>query len=360
VSDEPVNEGNRNFFDSCLEAPAPWLDASGPSAGVVVTTRVRLARNLAGHRFTHHAGESELRALRQVVGERLADCPLFAVAWRLDLASLTPLELKCLQEKHLASAELIREPKNRGLVLARDLVRSVMVNEEDHLRLQVFHSGFAPREACTAALDLDREVESELEFAFSDELGYLTTCPTNVGTGMRISVLIHLPGLVLAGEIEKILNSLRQLQFAVRGLFGEGSAVRGALFQISNLVTLGRSEQQLIEDFARHVTKVIDYERLARERLVARNAPGVKDMAHRSLAILRSARLITMQEAFDRLSHVRMGVELGILPALETGLLNRALVQQRSAHLQLRAGRELKGRDRSEERARYLRDLLAV
>jgi protein arginine kinase len=260
---------------------------------------------------------------------------------------------------HLASPALVEEPTDRGLVIARDLAYSVMINEEDHLRLQTFEAGLTPQRACDRALALDAEVEKELEFTFSEEFGYLTACPTNIGTGLRISVLIHLPGLVLAGEIEKILNSLRQLQFAVRGLFGEGSAVRGALFQVSNLVTLGRSERQLTDDLARHVAKVVEYERLAREQLLARNRVGIEDMVQRSLAILRTARLMTTHEAFDRLSHVRMGVALELLPPLEMSLLNRAVVQQRSAQLQLAAGRELKGRDRAECRAAFLRELLA-
>lgn len=355
-----MSAATEGFFAAYLREPAPWLDGSGTLAGTVVSTRVRLARNLAGHRFTHHADAAELMALRQVIAERLADCAAFAGAWNLRLEDHTPLERKCLLEAHLASSGLLRSPEARGLVVARDLRHCVMVNEEDHLRLQVFRSGFAPREACADALELDRDVETELEFSFSEELGYLTACPTNVGTGLRISVLIHLPGLVLTGEIEKTLNSLRQLQFAVRGLFGEGSAVRGALFQISNLITLGRSEQQLTEDFARHVAKVVEYEQLARERLLRRSRANVEDLAHRSLAILRSARLMTTQEAFDRLSHVRMGVGLDILPDLDLAVLNRALIHQRSAHLQLRAGCEFKGTERAQRRARFLRELMAA
>ncbi|MFO7652269.1 MAG: protein arginine kinase [Candidatus Krumholzibacteriia bacterium] len=349
----------RLFFTTCTQRCAPWLDGAGPDSDIVISTRLRLARNLVGHFFSHHASDQELRALREMVSDRLLDCPAFAGGCSLDLETLEPTERKCLLEMHLASPALIRVPEGRGLVVEPDCTRSVMINEEDHLRLQVFRAGFQPRETCSGALDLDREVESELEFAFSEELGYLTACPTNLGTGLRISVLIHLPGLVMAGEIEKILNSLRQLQFAVRGLFGEGSAVRGALFQVSNLVTLGRSEQQITEDFARHVSRVLEYERMAREQLISRNRVGVEDMVFRSIAILGQARLITTQEALDRLSHVRMGVSLGLVPRFDMKLLNRALVQQRSAHLQLRAGRKLDGRERTELRARYLRELLA-
>ena len=215
------------------------------------------------------------------------------------------------------------------------------------------------RAALERAIAFDNLLEEQLEFAYSDELGYLTTCPTNVGTGLRLSVLIHLPGLVLNQETEKILNSMRQLQFAVRGLFGEGSAVRGALFQVSNLVTLGRSEEVLTGDFKRHVGKVIQYEKLAREQLYEKDAVGVLDMAQRSLAVLRNAHLITAQETFDRLSHVRMGVAMGIVPAIPMANLNLALVKQRAGHLQLAAGGSLRGRERTAARASYLRTLLA-
>lgn len=233
-----------------------------------------------------------------------------------------------------------------------------MINEEDHLRVQVFRSGFDPLVACGDALACDAELEEELDFAYSEEFGYLTACPTNLGTGCRLSVLIHLPGLVLGGEIEKVLNSLRQMQFAVRGLFGEGSPARGALFQISNLATLGRSEQDLAAEFARHVAKVVQYERMAVERLHRRDHAAVEDLAHRALAILQHARLLTSQEAFDRLSQVRLGVLLDILPRIDMGLLNQALVVHQSAHLQLAAERTLGPAERATRRADLLRGLL--
>jgi protein arginine kinase len=264
-----------------------------------------------------------------------------------------------LLEKHLISPYLMRDHKYSGVVISSDLSRVVMINEEDHLRIQVFESGHNPISACQAALALDSQLEEVIDFAFHEEFGYLTACPTNVGTGFRISILIHLPGLVLTNEIEKVLNSLRQLQFTVRGLYGEGSAVRGALFQVSNLTTLGRSEEELTSDFTRHVSKVIQYEKLARERLLDQDPVGIKDMVYRSLGILRSARLITAQEAFDRLSHVRMGVSLGLVEPIAMVLLNNALVRMQAAHIQVKEGQSLKGRERSAARADYLRRLLS-
>jgi protein arginine kinase len=346
------------FTGDDWKRPAKWLDGSGQLADVIVNTRVRLARNIAGLGFPHTCDESTLRRRRRQFAESLHACPALATAWDLDLGVLEPLERQVLLEMHLASPDLLREPAGRGLVVTPDLSRAIMLNEEDHLRVQVFASGFDPLGATRAALDFDRQLDENLEFAFSEEFGYLTTCPTNVGTGCRLSVLIHLPALVLGNEIEKILNSLRQLQFAVRGLFGEGSTVRGSLFQISNLATLGRSEIDIAADFSRHVAKVAQYEKMAQERLFERDPASVEDLAHRSLAILRNARVMTMQEAFDRLSQVRMGVMLKVLPPIAMSRLNQALIQHQTAHLQLLAGRSAKPIERARMRADFLRNLL--
>jgi protein arginine kinase len=346
-------------FDEITEQELSWLDGKGPAADIVVSSRVRLARNLQGRRFTHHASEAELLAIQEEVTRRAMGLSGLAEGYALALDDCAPYQRKYLLESHLASPDLVRHNHQRSLLLSRDMNRVVMVNEEDHLRIQAFRSGYHPSGACNDALAFDNELEEVLDYAFRDDLGYLTSCPTNVGTGFRLSVLIHLPGLVMSGEIEKILNSLRQLQFTVRGLFGEGSAVRGALFQISNLGTLGRSEEALTNDFARHVNKVIQYETMARENLYNKDRHGVSDMAHRSLGVLRNARLITSQEAFDRLSHVRMGVALQLCEELPMRILNQALVEMQAAHIQVRSGRRLKGRERAAARATYLRELLA-
>jgi protein arginine kinase len=346
------------FRDGQWQTPAGWLAGTGPAADMVVSTRVRLARNLAGVRFPHRDGSTQLNRQRRQLAEQLLRCRSFQDAWALDLAVLDQWQRRALLEMHLASPDLLREPEGRGLLVTRDRSRAVMLNEEDHLRIQVFHSGFDPLATCSEALGCDAELESELEYAYSEEFGYLTACPTNVGTGCRLSVLIHLPGLVLGGEIEKVLNSLRQLQFAVRGLYGEGSAVQGALFQISNLTTLGRSELDLANEFARHVAKVVQYERMALERLYQRDPIAVTDLAHRALALLQHARLMSSQEAFDRLSQVRLGVVLELLPAIDMGRLNLALVQHQSAHLQLAGEQTETQAPRGRLRADFLRSLL--
>jgi protein arginine kinase len=209
-------------------------------------------------------------------------------------------------------------------------------------------------------MKLDDRLEPTIDTAFDAEFGYLTSSPVDLGTGLHVSALIHLPGLVLAGEIDKVLNALRQLQFSVKGLAAEGGTVRGALFRISNLMTLGRDESEIVEDFMVHVGKIIIYERSARDQLYGRDPLGIEDLAHRSLATVRQARLITSQEAFDHLSSIRMGVGLGILDPVDPGVLNKALMRQQTAHLQMEAGRPLAGREKSAARAVFLRELFAT
>lgn len=349
-----------NPFFSRIEDRVPsWLDAAGPDADIVVSTRARLSRNLWAFPFPGRASDVELQTVRGELHRKGQADPRFAGGHFLAFESLDAGELRCLQEMNLAGLSAAHHVQGRGLVLSAGLDSCLVINDEDHLRLVAFAPGFAPAPALEAALQMDRELEGEVEFAFNPELGYLCACPTNVGTALRMSALLHLPGLVLAGEIEKLLNALRQLQFAVQGVFGRGSTVRGALFQVSNLVTLGRSEEEVAEDFATHVGKIVNYERFARRQLYERDPLGLQDMAQRSLAVLRQARLMSTQEAFDLLSSVRLGAGLGILPGLELGRLNLVLSRQQSSHLELAAGRSLASREKLSARADLLRGWFA-
>ncbi|MCB1184287.1 hypothetical protein KDM41_12700 [bacterium] len=337
-----------------------WLEQAGPSADVAVATRARLVRNLADVAFPHRASDAERATVLDDLLRRLARVPSFAEGWGLACAGLTAIERRVLAEKMLMPARLVEEPAGRGVVVAPDLGRTAVVNADDHLRLHAFRPGFAPREALAEVLALDAEVENEVEPAFSPEWGYLTASPTDLGTGLRLSALLHLPGLVLVGEIDKVLNALRQLQFGVRGQYGDGGSVRGSVFQVSSLVTLGRDEDEIAADFAVHVGKIITYERAARDQLHGRDPLGLEDMVHRSRAVAASARIITAQEAFDCLSNVRLGENLGLLPPSPTGLLNRLTVEHQAAHLEAHAGRTLAGRDRAAARGALLRAVFAA
>lgn len=349
-----------SFFSEFEERLPAWLALTGPETDIVVSTRARLSRNLRAFPFPGRASEVEKRTVLGELTRKGRTMPLFADGFVLMLEDLDAIQQRCLQEMNLAGSSLVGQAQGRGLVLSAGLDRCLVINDEDHLRLVALAPGFAPADALQAALALDREMESEVEFAFNPELGYLAACPTNVGTALRMSALLHLPGLVLAGEIEKLLNALRQLQFAVQGAFGRGGTVRGALFQVSNLITLGRSEQEVAEDFATHVGKIISYERFARRQLFERDSLGLQDMAHRSLSVLRHARLMSTQEAFDLLSSVRLGVGLGILADLDMGRMNLILTRQQSGHLEQAAGRALPSRERLSARAALLRRWFAA
>lgn len=346
-----------NLFDPWDPEPADWLNGDGPSADIVIGTRARLARNLTGFSFPHHQSEAELETVFLELRKVLSACPGLSEGEFLSLTEIADVQHQLLQEAHLASPALLRDPHFRGLMISRCHNLVGMVNEEDHLRLVALVSGFDPETASASAAELDAELEKVVGFAYRDDLGYLTTSPTNVGTGLRISALVHLPGLVLAEEIEKILNALRQLRFSVRGLAGHGSSVKGAIFQIANLVTLGREEEEIINDFNFHVGKVLLHERTAREQLYARDPLMLEDMAHRSLAALQSARMITSQETFDRLSHIRLGTSLDVLSEISPKLLNTALVGHQTAHLEHFYGGSLPGKSKAEARASFLREL---
>ena len=348
------------FFENFREREPGWLDARGPASDIVVFTRVRLARNLKTFPFPHYASAVELGTVFGDLTRRLLRFPEFSGGWLLDMDQLDPNMRGVLQEMSLASSALVKEPRHRGLVLSPQLDRAAMINEKDHIRLMSFRAGFDPAAALADALQIDARLENEVEPAFAEDLGYLTASPVDVGTGLHVSALIHLPGLVLADEINKVLNALRQLQFSVRGLSGDGGTVRGALFRIANLVTLGRDEQEIAEDFRVHVGKIVIYERSARDQLYARDSLGVEDMVHRSLATIRRSRLITAQETFDHLSNIRLGVGLGVLEPLGPDLLNRVLVQHQTAHLELAAGRPLASREKSAARAALLREVFAA
>jgi len=342
-------------LEHLVNRPATWLERGGPSGRIVVSTRARLARNLGEFPFPHHASGAVLSTVWGQVERGLMAHETFAQAVPLRLEDLDPLERRYLQECHLVSPQLIQQAAGRGVVVLPDLSRGVMVNEEDHLRLSALTGGFNPRAALQNVLALDDALDRTLTCAFQEDLGYLCASPANTGTGLRLSVLVHLPGLVLADEIGKILNALRQLRFTVQGLYGSGSTVRGALFQISSMVALGKDEDEIAGDFEYHLGKVILHEDTARRQLLDRDSLGIEDNCRRSLAVLSHARLMTSQEAFDRLSQVMLGASLGLVEEPVSQSFYQTLIGQQTAHLEVGVGRSLAGQEKSAVRADYLR-----
>ncbi|HET9602682.1 MAG TPA: protein arginine kinase [Gemmatimonadales bacterium] len=314
-----------------------WLDASGPESHLVLSTRIRLARNLAAVPFQGRSDDAEReRILRDVTAAAHETVLLSrAVTFRLD--RLDEADRQLLHERHLVSKELAGiEPGGRvryGAALLHQDRIGVMLNEEDHLRVQGLHSGFALQAAYADVDRLDGELGRHLAFAFHPEFGYLTACPTNVGTGLRASVLIHLPGLVLTKEVSRVLQGLAQVGLTFRGLYGEGSEVVGNFFQLSNQTTLGKSETDLLDHLARVVRQVIEYEEQARQVLLQSAPTIIEDKVWRAYGLLRHARNLSFDEAMNLLSAVRLGAGLGLIPGLGMYTLNKLLIQSQPAHL---------------------------
>ena len=339
-----------------------WLDASGPKSSIVLSTRIRLARNLLGYAFGQRARDNDRTAILTRVeeaaaaGERLRG----AVTFRLDQMERPDRQL--LHERHLVSKELAgldRESRPRpGAALLVGASVGVMVNEEDHLRLHGMRSGFALEESYAEVEAIDAELGRLLPFAFHGEFGYLTSCPTNVGTGLRASVLIHLPGLVLTREIQKVLQGLTQVGLTSRGLYGEGSDVVGNFFQLSNQTTLGKSEVELLDHLGKIVRQVVEYEEQAREVLLKTAELTVADKVWRAYGLLRYARSLSFEETMNLLSGVRLGVGLNLIPGLSVYTLNKLLIFTQPAHLAALEGRPTGDPELPTVRAAYVRRVL--
>ena len=339
-----------------------WLDASGPESAVVLSTRVRLARNLVGFPFTVRTNHEDRDTIRETVVDAGGGSDQLKEATTFTLTDLELADRQLLHERHLVSKELAGldsgKPTRSGAAVITDGHLGVLINEEDHVRLQVLRSGFSLTEAYSDLERLDSDLGERLSFAFHSEFGYLTSCPTNAGTGLRASVLIHLPGLVLTKEIAKVLQGLSQVGLTFRGLYGEGSEVVGNFFQLSNQTTLGKTEEELLDHLAKIVRQVIAYERQARE-VLQRDAAGViADKVWRAYGLLRYARSLSFDETMNLLSGVRLGVGLNLVPNLSVYTLNKLLIFTQSAHLAESEGRSLPDRDFSISRASYVRDLL--
>ncbi len=339
-----------------------WLDATGPESSLVLSTRIRLARNLSGRPFWGRNSVADRdEIVTAVVAAAKGSSGLGdALLYRLD--ALPRASRLWFHERQLVSRDLAGlEASGRvrsGAALLLGESASIMVNEEDHLRLQTLHSGFDLDVSYAATDRVDNELGQRLSFAFHPEFGYLTSCPTNVGTGLRASVMIHLPGLVLTKEIGKVLQGLAQVGLTYRGLYGEGSEVLGNIFQLSNQTTLGKSEVELLDHLGRLVRQVVEYERRAREVLHRDAARALDDKVWRAFGLLRFARAISFEETLSLLSGVRLGVGMGILPPVPLRTLNRLLVQAQTAHVAAGVELELEDDAIPVERASLIRRLL--
>lgn len=335
--------------------PPSWLSGSGPAADCILSSRIRLARNLRDFPFEPKADRISQVRIVDAVKETLSRTDRLPSGGFIDTPTMPSLPSRYLLERHLVSPDFAAARHPRGLFVSNDQNLSLMVNEEDHLRFQTLSSGLAFDAAFERVNELDSEVDRSLSYAFSHELGYLTACPTNVGTGMRASVLIHLPGLVLTREIEKVLRGVTQIGYSVRGLYGEGSETKGHFFQLSNQTTIGLSENDIILNLTKICQDLIRLERTGRDFLLSRTRHEIEDKVFRARALLENARVISSDETINLASAVRLGIGLGLVTDLEYRTINEILILSQPAHIQIIAGREMDESERDHYRAKFLR-----
>ena len=345
-------------FNDLAHQSSAWLRGIGPESDIVISTRIRLARNLAEFPFIRRCTTHDRTAMENTLHRRIAELGDLNDALYVDVNSLASVDRQFLVERQLISREHAESEGARAVAIDQQENYSLMVNEEDHLRMQVIHSGLDLEAAWEQISRIDDLIEKKVTFAFHEKYGYLTACPTNVGTGMRVSVMLHLPALVITRQIEKVFRSLQKINLAVRGLYGEGSQAMGDFYQISNQITLGRTELELLEQVGDVVPALIGYERRARDYLVREGQRDLHDRVSRAYGILCSAETISSEETMHLLSSVRMGVNLGLLQDLEIPTVNKLFIHTQPAHLQKLRGVELDTADRNVERAMYLRRML--
>lgn len=358
-------------IDALLQQTSEWLRGVGPVSDIVMSSRIRLARNLEKLPFaTRGTKTSQAEVLRQAK-EGVEHAPTLGTPWVFEMADLDEVDRQFLVERHLISREHAMRPDHRAVAIGQGEVISIMINEEDHLRIQVMQSGLNLRDAWMIIDALDDELSAALPFAYSTDWGYLTCCLTNTGTGLRASVMAHLPALVITKQINKVLHAITKLGLTARGLYGEGTEASGNFFQISNQVALGRSEEELIENIERILKQVIGHEQNARESLVTNSRAQLEDRIWRAYGILRYAQTMSSNETLDLLSAVRLGVDLGLTSngsaaaaggdkPLDRAIVNELLIASQPAHLQKLEGVKLSAQERDAKRASLIRKRLGA
>jgi len=336
-----------------------WLKGDGPEADIVFSSRVRLARNLKDLVFPPWAKNSVLKNVSETVLNAVKKSNYFKDAYVVNMSELGLRERSFLLERHLISVEFTESKDYRFLVVQKGETISLMINEEDHLRLQSILSGLQIMEAWRLSDKVDDELGRNLNYAFLPQLGFLTTCPTNTGTGMRASCMVHLPGLVITRRINDLLKNISQLGLVARGLYGEGTESQGDFFQISNQVTLGLREEEIVDNVERVTRQVVEQEKKAREILLKRNGTQLIDRVGRAYGILTNAHMISSKEAIELLSKLRLGVSLHLLPEFSMGVLNELLFLIGPAQLQVMSERDLNPLSRDKLRAKIIREKLS-
>ncbi|MFH2056931.1 MAG: protein arginine kinase [bacterium] len=348
------------MFDELNGKIGSWLQAGGNEPSIVLSSRVRLARNIKGLTYPIYADQPTREKVVSFVETAIENSPSLASGAFYRSSDVEQLDRDFLVERHLISPEFIRPNALSGIFIGADEAMAIMVNEEDHLRIQTLGSGLALGEVLQRAAQIDEDLAETLDFDYDTDFGFLTSCPTNVGTGMRASILIHLAGLVLTKEIDSVIDHITKLGLVVRGFYGEGSDVWGNLFQISNQTTLGRSEIDIAESLEKITQQIIEFENKARERLVAEAKDEIADKVWRAYGILRHARVLTSEETMNLFSALRLGNALGLFDRVPLRLINELMFLTQPAHLQKYVGETLGAAERDVARASLVRERLGA
>ncbi len=342
-------------LNDLVKRTGEWLKGEGPNADIVISSRVRLARNVKDYPFFHWAGKKQKEQVLSAVKSAIESSKYMKGALFLKMADLNDIDKQFLVERHLVSKEHTLKDTARAMAVDEKEIIAIMINEEDHIRAQALQSGFNLMETWRILDVLDSELDKKLEYAYSNRWGYLTACPTNIGTGLRASVMLHLPALVITNQTGRVLQAITKLGVTARGLYGEGTEASGNFFQISNQVTLGHSEGDIIDNIEKLINQVVGREKSAREYLLAHNKAAIQDRIWRAYGTLKSARIITSDETIRLLSLIRLGVDIGIIKDIDRKTLNELFILTQPAHLQKIEGKKLSAVERDMKRADLIR-----
>ena len=343
-------------INDLLRQDSEWLKGTGPSADIVMSSRTRLARNIEKAPFSNRADRKQLEDVLTRVREAALSIGFLKNATFFRLKDLSEIDKLFLVERHLMSPEHAKDVEFKGLIVDPKEVVSIMVNEEDHLRIQVLQSGLNLKECWRLVNEIDTEFSKKLPYAYSAKWGYLTACPTNSGTGLRGSVMLHLPALVFIGQINKVLQAIAKLGLNVRGFYGEGTEATGNIFQVSNQASIGMTEEDLIDSINKIINQSIYREETTRKSLALKNREALEDRVSRAYGTLKSAHIITSNETITLLSAIRLGVDLGVVKNLDRRMVNELFILTQPAHLQKLEGKVLNANERDIKRADLIRE----
>lgn len=342
-------------LNDLIQHTSEWLKGTGPNSDIVISSRIRLARNLDKIPFPHWANKKQSKQAQEQIKEATGKVDYLKKTTVFNLADLDSIDKQFLIERHLVSYEHAQKSDCKAVIIDEEEIVSIMLNEEDHIRMQVMQSGLNLFEAWNIISRIDDCLAKSLSFAFLKDLGYLTACPTNTGTGMRGSVMLHLPALVMTRQINRVLAAIAKLSFTTRGLYGEGTQASGNFFQISNQVSLGHSEEEILESLNGLIRQIIEQEKQARDATFFKNRVMLEDRISRSFALLKGAHIISSQETIELLSMVRLGCDLGIIENVDRSTINELFIIIQPAHLQKIENKRLSPQERDVKRAQIIR-----